>query len=201
MRLVSWNVNGIRSAYRKGFAEWLACEMADVVCLQETKAHVSQLEPEAVDPKGFHSYWSSAERKGYSGVAIYSRVEPKSCEPGLGIPRFDSEGRVLEADFGDFILFNIYYPNGKMGPDRLAYKLDFYNAFLERAETLRSQGRELVICGDYNTAHHEIDIARPKENATISGFLPVERAWLDKLVDLGYVDTFRRFNDPPCIAS
>ena len=197
MRLVSWNVNGVRAAYRKDFAEWLGAERADVICLQETKAHPSQLGPEIVQPAGFHSCWSSAERKGYSGVAVYSRVEPRAWTRGLGVPRFDAEGRLIEADFGAFVLFNVYYPNGGMGPERLAYKLDFYDAFLERAEALRAQGRELVVCGDYNTAHHEIDLARPKENATVSGFLPEERVWLDKLEGLGYVDTFRRFCGDP----
>ena len=197
MRLVSWNVNGIRAAYRKGFGEWLAAERADMVCLQETKAQPSQVGPEVLEPPGFFSCWSSAERKGYSGVAVYSRVEPRSWTRGLGIPRFDAEGRLIEADYGSFILFNVYYPNGGMGPERLAYKLDFYDAFLEHAEALRAEGRELVVCGDYNTAHHEIDLARPKENATVSGFLPEERAWLDKLEGLGYVDTLRHFSDEP----
>ena len=138
-------------------------------------------------------HFSSAERKGYSGVATYSKLEPIDVKYGLGIERFDSEGRVLITDFGQFVLFNIYYPNGKASKERLQYKMDFYDAFLDYAETLKSQGKNIVVCGDVNTAHREIDLARPKENEKVSGFLPEERAWMDTFFDHGYVDTLRMY--------
>jgi exodeoxyribonuclease III len=197
MRILSWNVNGIRAAYRKGFAEWFAREAPDVLCLQETKASPSQLAPELLSVEGYHSYFNAAERPGYSGVATYSRVQPREVTAGLGIEKFDSEGRVLRLDYGDFLLFNIYFPNGKSSAQRLEYKMEFYDAFLEHVDGLRAAGRHIIVCGDVNTAHREIDIARPKANENISGFLPLERAWMDRWVSHGYVDTFRRFNQEP----
>ena len=139
----------------------------------------------------------SPERKGYSGVALYTREEPQSVTYGLGIERFDSEGRTIVADFGEFVLFDIYFPNGKRSEERLRYKMDFYDAFLDRVNALKADGRHVVVCGDVNTAHKEIDLARPKENAKISGFLPEERAWMDKFLSDGYVDTFRAYNQEP----
>ena len=197
MRLVSWNVNGIRSIYKKGFLEWFAAEGPDILCIQETKASVGQLAPELLSVPGYSAYFSAPERKGYSGVALYTREEPESVSYGLGIERFDSEGRTIAADFGDFILFDIYFPNGKRSEERLRYKMDFYDAFLERVNALTADGRHVVVCGDVNTAHKEIDLARPKENAKVSGFLPEERAWMDKFIDAGYVDTFRAYNQEP----
>ena len=196
MKLVSWNVNGLRAIYKKGFNESIEALDPDILCLQETRAEPAQL------PKGllkgsafpyvFHN--PSRARKGYSGTAIYSRLEPESVELGLGDEYFDREGRTIVADFGAFILYNIYYPNGQRGQDRLDYKMAFYEAFLEHANHFVQQGRRVVICGDVNTAHTEIDIARPKENAGTSGFLPIERAFLDKWFGQGYLDTFRLFN-------
>ncbi len=197
MRLVSWNVNGIRSIHKKGFLEWLAAEGPDILCIQETKANVGQLAPELISVPGYSAYFSAPERKGYSGVALYTREEPESVSYGLGIERFDSEGRTIAADFGDFVLFDIYFPNGKRSEERLRYKMDFYDAFLERVNALTADGRHVVVCGDVNTAHKEIDLARPKENAKVSGFLPEERAWMDKFIDAGYVDTFRAYNQEP----
>ncbi len=196
-RILSWNVNGLRAVQKKGFAEWLAREQPDVLCLQETRVSEEQLTPELSGPKGYHSYFSSAERKGYSGVALFSKEEPVEVRKGFGIDRFDREGRTLIAEFSDFVLFGIYFPNGKMSAERLRYKMDFYDAFLEAAEGFRERGRGVVACGDFNTAHREIDLARPKENSRVSGFLPQERAWLDKLVSAGYLDTFRMFTDEP----
>lgn len=193
MKLLSFNVNGIRASQKKGFFEWLDRESPDIIGLQETKAHPDQLNDSFLNPKGYRSYWSSADKKGYSGVAIYTKKEPISVTQGLGIEEFDTEGRTLIADYDDFVLFNIYYPNGGAGNKRVPFKMRFYDAFLERAEAFRKKGRSLIICGDVNTAHTEIDLARPKENAKNTGFLPEERAWVSKFLDHGYIDTFRHF--------
>ena len=197
VRIVSWNVNGLRAVHRKGFLEWFLEDKPDILCLQEIKATEDQLPRKLRSVDGYHSYFNSAERKGYSGVALYSTINPEIIETGMGTEKFDNEGRVQIADYDDFVLLNIYFPNGKMSDDRLKYKLDFYDAFLDYVNDLRDEGRNLVICGDLNTAHKEIDLARPKENSNISGFLPVERAWIDKFLDNGYVDTFRMFNKEP----
>ncbi len=197
MRLISWNVNGIRAAHKKGFLEWFDSEQPDVLCLQETKAHESQLPTALKDVEGYRVWFSQPERKGYSGVALYTRQEPRSVSFGLGVERFDSEGRTVVADYDDFVLLGIYFPNGKRSADRLRYKMEFYDAFLDYVDNLRREGRNVVVCGDVNTAHKEIDLARPKENEKISGFLPEERAWMDKFFDHGYVDTFRQFNQEP----
>lgn len=198
LRLLSWNVNGIRAAYKKGFVDWFIKEGPDVLCLQETKARPEQLTDDLLNVIGYKSYFSSSiVKKGYSGVAIYTKQEPVKVEHGFGIPKFDDEGRIIIADYKSFVLINIYYPNGKMSPERLKYKMDFYDAFLEYADNLVKKGKNLVICGDVNTAHKEIDLARPKENEKVSGFLPIEREWMDKFLSHGYVDTFRMFNDEP----
>ena len=197
MRLLSWNVNGIRAAQRKGFVDWVSQIGPDNLCIQETKASPEQLSEELTAMPGYHVYFSSAERKGYSGVATYSNVKPQDVAHGLGIEKFDNEGRILRMDYADFTLFNIYFPNGKSSEERLDYKMEFYDAFLEHLGQLKRQGRNVVICGDVNTAHKEIDLARPKPNEKISGFLPVERAWMDQWVSQGYVDTLRMFNQEP----
>lgn len=197
MKLISWNVNGIRAASKKGFHDWFKKVDADVICLQETKAHPGQLEPSLREIDAYESHWAAAEKKGYSGVAIYSRVKPLSVQIGFGIEKFDREGRTVVMEFPNFTLFNIYFPNGKRDEIRLQYKMDFYEAILDHWEKLRKKGKKIVFCGDVNTAHKEIDLARPKENSKISGFLPIERAWMDKVVEKGYVDIFRRFNEKP----
>ncbi len=193
MRLLSFNVNGIRAIEKKGFLDWLEKESPDILGLQETKAHPEQLNDKILKPNGYQSFWSAAEKKGYSGVAIYTKKKPKSVIEGLGIKEFDSEGRTLIADYDDFILFNIYYPNGGAGNQRVPFKMRFYEAFLKKAESLRKAGKALIVCGDVNTAHTEIDLARPKENEKNTGFLPEERAWVSKFIQCGYVDTFRHF--------
>ncbi len=193
MRLVSWNVNGIRAVIKKGFFDWLNEAQPDILGLQETKISADQLTPEMVEPLGYHTYWSHANKKGYSGTALYTRQRPLSVTEGFGLPEWDGEGRTLVAEYPDFILYNIYFPNGGRGDDRLRYKLGFYDAFLAHCETLRKKGKPILACGDYNTAHHPIDLARPKENENVSGFMPIERAWMDKYVAAGYVDTFRHF--------
>ena len=197
LRLLSWNVNGLRAAQKKGFLEWFAQENPDILCLQETKASEDQLSSTLKNVPGYVCYFNSAERKGYSGVAIYTKEEPQEVTSSFSVDSFTQEGRVLAADYGDFVLFNVYFPNGKSNSERLKYKMDFYDDFLEFVEGIKGSGKNVVICGDVNTAHREIDLARPQANAKISGFLPEERAWIDKLLAHGYVDTLRVFNQEP----
>lgn len=197
LKILSWNVNGLRAVHKKGFLDWFEIEKPDILCLQETKAHEEQLTEELKNINDYHSYFCAGLRKGYSGVAIYTKVKPLSIKKGFGIERFDNEGRILIAEYPGFFLFNIYYPNGKASPERLQYKMEFYDAFLNYANNLKQAGKKIIICGDVNTAHKEIDITRPKENSTISGFLPEERAWIDKFISHGYIDTFRMFNNEP----
>ena len=193
MRAISWNVNGLRAAHKKGFLAWFNGASPDIMCLQETKAHEEQLPEEVRTIAGYSSYFSTPEKKGYSGVGLYAKNAPESIQFGFG-DRFDSEGRTIIADFGDFVLFNIYFPNGKRSAERLQYKMDFYDAFLVYAEKVKQSGKHVVVCGDVNTAHKEIDLARPKENIKVSGFLPQERAWIDRFLEKGYHDTLRVFN-------
>ncbi len=197
LRILSWNVNGLRAVYKKGFLEWFLKEKPDILCAQETKAAEEQLPSDLRDVEGYHSYFSSAERRGYSGVALYTKWKPEGIGSGFGVERFDNEGRVLIADYKSFILFNIYFPNGGASEERLQYKMEFYDCFLDYVDELRVKGRKVLICGDFNTAHNEIDLAHPKENEKVSGFLPEERAWIDKFVSHGYIDTFRIFNKDP----
>jgi len=194
MKLVSWNVNGLRAAHKKGFLDWLYETSPDILGLQETKAEATQLPDEVRTPKGYFGYFSHSKgRKGYSGVALYSKVKPDKVEYGIGLPGFDDEGRVVIGHWGDLVLLNVYFPNGGGGPVRLKYKLDFYDAFLLYIEKLRKQKKRVIFCGDVNTAHEEIDLARPKANENNTGFLPEERAWIDELVNHGWVDSFRHF--------
>jgi exodeoxyribonuclease-3 len=197
MRILSWNVNGIRAVQKKGFLEWFQQAKPDILCLQETKASVDQLDDALKNIAGYESYWSSAEKKGYSGVALYTREKPLSIEYGLGKKEFDSEGRIIAADYGKFVLFNIYFPNGGAGNKRVPFKMSFYDHFLKKVEKLRKAGRNIILCGDVNTAHMEIDLARPKENQKNTGFLPEERAWVSAFVERGYVDTFRHYCKEP----
>ena len=196
-RLVSWNVNGLRAAAKKGLLDYIKADQPDMLCLQEIKATEDQLSSTIRHPKGYYSYFVPAERRGYSGVALYTKEEPISIERGLGIPRFDSEGRTVIAEYPGFALFNIYFPNGKASSERLAYKMDFYESCLEVMNSYVREGKQVVLCGDVNTAHRPIDLARPKENEKISGFLPEERAWIDRLIESGFTDTFRHFHPEP----
>jgi exodeoxyribonuclease-3 len=196
-KLLCWNVNGIRAIKNKGFLEWFHRKSPDILCLQETKAQPDQLDADLKQQPGYHVYWAWPERKGYSGVALYSKEEPINIKDDFDEKSLDIEGRVIIAEYTDFTLFNVYYPNGKAGPERLNYKMTFYDVFLKYADALKGKGKKLVICGDVNTAHKEIDLARPKENSKVSGFLPEERAWIDKLISHGYIDTFRQFNQEP----
>ena len=194
MKLYSWNVNGIRAAERKGFLDWLDQIQPDILCLQETKARVDQLGSSLIKDHGYHTYWHSAQKAGYSGVATFCKEEPYFIQEGLGIDRFDSEGRVLITEHENFLLYNIYFPNGQKDDTRLNYKLDFYDELLPIVNDQVESGNNVIITGDWNTAHHPIDLARPKENEKTSGFMPIERQRIDTYVSHGWVDTFRHFH-------
>lgn len=194
VRLLSWNVNGIRAVLKKGFLEWFLKEQPDILCIQETKAQEEQIPDTIKKVDGYFTYFASAERKGYSGVGLFTKLKPRHVQTEFGIKKFDNEGRVIIADHGKYLLFNIYFPNGKISKERLRYKLQFYDAFLAYITRLKERGKRLIVCGDVNTAHAEIDLARPKENEKVSGFLPEERAWIDKFLSHGFIDTFRLFN-------
>jgi len=193
VRIISWNVNGIRAVQRKGALDWIWDSDLDLVCLQETKAHPEQLDEELTAPPGWSAHFASAEKKGYSGVVTYVRdgVSFKSAKAGLGIERFDAEGRVMVTDHEDFLLYNVYFPNGKARDERLQYKMDFYAEFQKKTQARVRRGKRIVVCGDVNTAHRPLDLARPKENEAISGFLPEERAWIDGMLAAGWIDSFR----------
>ena len=197
MKLFSWNVNGVRAIEKKGFLDWLSSESPDVLCIQETKAKFEQLPDTLQNIDGYFSYWHSAEKLGYSGVATFSKKEPLHVQYGLGIDKYDKEGRVLITEYDNFLLYNIYFPNGQKDEIRLQYKLDFYDDLLEIIDDQVASGNNVIVAGDWNTAHKEIDLANPKANANYSGFLPVERAQLDTYVNHGYVDSFRLFHDEP----
>jgi exodeoxyribonuclease-3 len=210
MLITTWNINGYRSIAgqnpskrydtvtkeNKLFA-YIESEKPDILCMQETKASLDQIDEALRTPEGYFSFYNDCKvKKGYSGVAMFSKIEPKSVKYGIGIPRFDDEGRILEADFGDFTLFNIYFPKGYADDaERLGFKLEFYDALFEYIDKLREKQPYIIVAGDYNTAHKEIDLARPKENTGTSGFLPVEREKLDQLVKNGYVDALRQVSD------
>ncbi|WP_428898294.1 exodeoxyribonuclease-3 [Parelusimicrobium proximum] len=191
--MISWNVNGLRAVEKKGFAGWFKQVSPDILALQETKADPSQLSAALRAPEGYHAYFSTAERKGYSGVAVYSKEEPLSVSESIGNASLDGEGRTLILEFDKFYFINIYYPNGGQGEHRIEYKLRFYDAFLKLAKKLMKK-KTVIVCGDVNTAHEEIDLARPKENENNTGFLKRERVWLDKFFSSGLTDTFRMFN-------
>jgi len=197
MRIISWNVNGIRAAEKKGFADFAAKENADILCLNETKAEPGQLSPELLSPpvkgKPYLSFWASAKKKGYSGVAIYSKEKPEDIR-FLGKAEFDDEGRVLIADYKEFTLIAAYFPNSQDERKRLDYKLAFNDAIFKLCNSIVKKGRHFLLCGDYNVAHTPIDLAHPKANEKNAGYLPEERAWMDKFLKAGHVDTFRHFH-------
>lgn len=194
MRLVSWNVNGIRAAIRKGFWDWLDDARPEILCLQETRIQPEQLTAEMRRPPGYHAFWHSAQRKGYSGVATFCQIAPTRVQEGFGLEVFDQEGRVLITEHPGFTLVNAYFPSGRRGHQRVAYKIEFYDALFDYCSTLRAEGHHLVVCGDLNTAYQPIDLARPKENAQTSGFLPEEREALGRWLEQGFVDTFRHLH-------
>ena len=189
--LYSWNVNGLRAAGKKGFLEWLLAAQPTMLGIQETKCRPEQLTEELRSPPGYHTYFASAERGGYSGVALYTRVEPRHVEFGLGNPEFDREGRTIIAEFDAFTLITAYFPNGSRDHSRVPFKMAYKESFLSKCNELRRQGKRIVFCGDVNTAHNDIDLARPRQNQNTTGFLREERDWIDQVVAAGYVDTFR----------
>lgn len=192
LTVISWNVNGIRAVLKKDFIHSIEKMNADIVCLQESKISEDQRTEEMINIKGYTSYWSySTVRKGYSGVVVYSKLKPKEVNHGIGIPKYDDEGRILELVFDEFRLYCVYFPNGQKDDERLKYKLDFYQDFFNYLKPFKKKGIPLIITGDYNTAHNEIDLKHPKANEKRSGFLRIERDWLDKILKMGYVDTFR----------
>lgn len=193
MYLISWNVNGIRAVHNKGLFLPLFESNPDIVCVQETKAQEDVFPKDLKELPGYNFYLCSAGKKGYSGTGLWAKEKPISVKYGFDKKEFDDSGRIIIAEFKDFYLYNIYFPNGGRGPEWVEHKLKFYEEFLRNAEKNRKK-KEIIVCGDVNTAHREIDLARPKENENSTGFLPVERAFLDKLVSKGYVDTFREFN-------
>ena len=195
MRIISINLNGIRSAASKGFYEWLALQDADIVCLQELKSQAEDMTAQMLMPPGYHGYFHYAEKKGYSGVGIYCRDQPQRIMSGLGLAEFDAEGRYLCADFANFSVVSLYLPSGSSGEERQAVKFKFMAAFKPHLRELRASGREVLICGDWNIAHKEIDLKNWRGNKKNSGFLPEERAWLTKLFDeVGFVDVFRQLH-------
>ena len=192
--IISWNVNGLRAVHRKGNLAQVFHMKPDILCLQETKSLPDQLPVGLRAPEGYHSYFHfPTQKKGYSGVAIYSREKPLKVSRDMGIERFDQEGRLIMAEYQGLALINCYFPNGGGAPERLRYKLDFYDYFLEFINKLHKKQSNIIFCGDVNVAHRPIDLARPKENETHVGFLPIERAWMDKLISRGWVDVFRHF--------
>jgi len=196
MRILSWNVNGIRAADRKGFFDYLKEQSPDILCVQEVKAHTDQLNNRFIQPDGYNSYWNTAEKKGYSGVAVYAKREPDNIKE-MGIAKFDDEGRLLILEYPEFVLFNGYFPNSQGPGLRVDYKIEYCDAILELCNSYVQSGRNVLVSGDYNIAHTEIDLARPKQNQESAGFLPEERQWMTKFLDNGYTDTFRMFNKEP----
>ncbi len=190
-------MNGLRAVVRKNFLDFLGKEDPDILAIQETKLQEEQIPQEIKDQTQYHQYWNFAEKKGYSGVTVFSKLEPEKVEFSIGDPAYDKEGRLLILHYKDFVLINCYFPNGKMNEERLQYKLNYYDKMFELMQKLREEGKNVVVCGDYNTAHKEIDLANPKDNEDTSGFLPIERAWLDKLVENDWIDTFREYNQEP----
>jgi exodeoxyribonuclease III len=194
MKIISYNVNGIRAAMKKGLIGWLTTAQPDVLCLQETKARPEQVDVAQFEQLGYHHYWESADKKGYSGVAIISKKKPEHVENGCGMPHYDAEGRVIRADFKDFSLMNVYMPSGTSGDERQAFKMQWLDEFYDYAHQVAREKKQLVIVGDYNIAHEEIDIHNPKGNKNNSGFLPEERAWVSKFLDSGFIDSYRFLN-------
>jgi len=192
MKITTWNVNGIRAAIKKEFLSWFAEASPDVLCLQEVKAYKKQVPEELTSVPGYTQFWNSAERAGYSGVVTFSKTEPIGMTAGFGNEEYFGEGRTIMTEYPGFTLFNIYFPNGQRDQERLDYKLGFYKALLERCDEMIASGKEIIITGDFNTAHEPIDLANPKSNEKNSGFMPIEREWIDRFLEHGFIDAFRQ---------
>lgn len=197
MRIISYNVNGIRAAIKKGFIDWLKTNPADIICIQETKAMHTDVDVSLLEELGFHHHWFSAQKKGYSGVAVFTKIKPDNVCIGCGIPSSDEEGRVIQLDFGDIRLINAYFPSGTSGDHRQSFKYQWLDEFHAYLDNLKQTRKKIILCGDYNIAHQEIDIHDPKSNKNTTGFLPEERAWLTKFLGSGWIDTFRVFHPEP----
>ena len=197
MRIISYNVNGIRAAIKKGFVEWLQTDPADIICLQETKATQNDVNMDAIRALGYHDFWFSAQKKGYSGVAVFTKIKPDNIIRGNGHATSDEEGRVIQLDFGDLRLINAYFPSGTSGDHRQSFKYEWLDEFYKYVNKLRKTKPNIILCGDYNIAHKEIDIHDPKGNKNTTGFLPEEREWLTKFLESGWIDTFRVFHEEP----
>jgi len=196
-KIITYNVNGIRAALTKGFIEWLNAANPDIICLQETKAQVEQLDVSVFEKIGYKHYWYSAQKKGYSGVAILTKKTPDHIEYGCGIEKYDYEGRVIRADYGDISIISVYMPSGSSGDERQAFKMEWLKDFQNYINTLKKTKRKLIISGDYNICHQAIDIHNPISNANSSGYLPEERAWIGNFIKSGFIDSFRHFNKEP----
>lgn len=196
-KIITYNVNGIRSALSKGFLDWLKAANPDVLCLQELKAEPGQLDVSVFENAGYHHYWYPAQKKGYSGVAILTKRKPDYVHYGCGMSQYDAEGRVIRADYGDVSVISVYHPSGSSGEERQAFKMVWLSDFQRYIDTLKKERTKLIICGDYNICHQPIDIHNPKSNANSSGFLPEEREWIDQFMKSGFVDSFRHFNKEP----
>lgn len=196
-KIITYNVNGIRAAMRKGFIDWLKAAAPDIVCLQETKAQPDQIPVFDFDEAGYHHYWFSAEKKGYSGVGLLCKSKPDKVVKGMGIDKYDAEGRFIRADFGDISVVSVYHPSGSSGDMRQDFKMVWLDDFYNYIQDLQKERPYLVVSGDYNICHKAIDIHDPVRNANTSGFLPEERAWMTKFLDSGFIDTFRFFNNEP----
>jgi len=196
-RIITYNVNGIRAAMGKGLMDWMKSAEPDILCIQEIKASPEQVGVFELEEMGYYHYWYPAQKKGYSGVAIFSKIKPDNIIYGCGISEYDFEGRVIRADYGDISVLSVYHPSGSSGDDRQAFKMKWLDDFTAYIQNLRSTRQKLIISGDYNICHKAIDIHNPKSNVNTSGFLPEEREWFDQFVNLGYVDAFRHFNQEP----
>lgn len=197
MKIVSYNVNGIRAALKKGFLEWVSATKAEVICIQETKATKEQVDLSELEAMGYDHYWFSAEKKGYSGVAIFTKIKPNHVEYGLGLEDYDREGRAIRLDFDTVSVLNVYMPSGSSGDERQTFKFKWMDDFFDYIQELKKEIPNLIVCGDYNICHKAIDIHNPKSNAKSSGFLPEEREWMTKFFDSGFTDSFRFFNEEP----
>lgn len=197
MRIISYNLNGIRAAMKKGFIDWMKTDPADVICIQETKATKDNVDHKQITDLGYHDYWFSAQKKGYSGVAVFTKTKPDNVQYGTGHQVSDDEGRVIQLDFKDIRVINAYFPSGTSGDLRQTFKYEWLDEFMKYLEGLKVKYPKLVLCGDYNIAHKEIDIHDPKGNKNSSGFLPEERQWMDKFFEHGWIDSFRQFHNEP----